>query len=103
MNRTITASCKLLVMACVSLLWTAGAGAQVHKQDADLTTADGVKLKVSYFSAGKPGPGVLLLHQCNGDRHGWDGLAADMAAAGIHVVTIDNRGFGESGGKRFDT
>ncbi len=25
----------------------------------------GVKLKVTYYSAGKPGPGVLLLHQCN--------------------------------------
>lgn len=103
MNRTIARSWKLAVMVYLSTLYAAGAGAQARKQDAELTAVDDVKLKVSYFSSGKPGPGVLLLHQCNGDRHGWDGLAADMAAAGIHVVTIDNRGFGESGGKRFDT
>lgn len=65
---------------------------------ADLMAADGVKLKVSYFSAEKPGPGVLLLHQCDHDRKIWDSLAQQLAAAGIHVVTMDLRGFGESGG-----
>jgi hypothetical protein len=30
----------------------------------DLTAADGTKLKATLFSVGKPGPGVLLLHQC---------------------------------------
>jgi len=94
---------KLARVVCTILVWAASASAQVKKQDEDLTASDGVKLKVSYFNAGKPGPGVLLLHQCNGDRHGWDGLAMDMAAAGISVLTIDNRGFGDSGDKRFDT
>jgi len=63
----------------------------------DLTAADGTKLKATYFAAGKPGPGVLLLHQCNQQRKGWDGLAARLAA-GISVLTVDFRGFGESGG-----
>jgi hypothetical protein len=40
----------------------------VKKQDADVTAADVVKIKVSYYPAGKPGPGVLLMHQCNHDR-----------------------------------
>lgn len=66
----------------------------------DLTASDGVKLKASYFSAGQPGPGVLLLHQCDHDRKIWDGLAQNLAAAGINVVTMDLRGFGESGGAR---
>lgn len=65
----------------------------------DLTAADGIKLKASYFSSGKPGPGVLLLHQCDHDRRIWDGLARQLAAAGISVVTMDLRGFGESGDK----
>src|SRR5215470_17297062 len=69
---------------------------------ADLTAADGTKLKVSYFAADGPGPGVLLLHQCNRQRKVWDGLAAQLAAAGINVLTLDNRGFGESDGERFD-
>jgi len=62
-----------------------------------LTAGDGVKLKASYFSAGKPGPGVLLLHQCDRDRKIWDGLAQRLAAAGINVLTMDLRGFGDSG------
>lgn len=65
----------------------------------DLTAVDGIKLKASYFASGKPGPGVLLLHQCDHDRRIWDGLAQQLAAAGISVVTMDLRGFGESGDK----
>jgi len=68
----------------------------------DLTATDGTKLKATYFAAGKPGPGVLLLHQCNRQRKVWDGLAQQLAAAGINVLTVDYRGFGESGGDSFD-
>jgi dienelactone hydrolase len=67
-----------------------------------LTAADGTLLKVTYFAAGKPGPGVLLLHQCNRQRKVWNSLAERLAAMGINVLTVDNRGFGESGGPRFD-
>jgi predicted alpha/beta hydrolase len=63
----------------------------------DLMAGDGIKLKASYFPAGKPGPGVLLLHQCDHDRKIWDGLAQQLAAAGINVLTMDLRGFGDSG------
>ncbi len=68
----------------------------------DLSAADGTKLKATYFGAGKPGPGVLLLHQCNRQRNVWNALAQQLAAAGINVLTLDYRGFGESGGDRFD-
>jgi dienelactone hydrolase len=68
----------------------------------DLTAADGTKLKANYFAAAKPGPGVLLLHQCNRQRKVWDGLAQQLAAAGINVLTLDYRGYGDSGGDRFD-
>jgi dienelactone hydrolase len=67
----------------------------------DLTAEDGTKLKASYFSAGEAGPGVLLLHQCNQDRKNWDDLATQLAAAGIHVLTLDYRGYGESGGPSY--
>ena len=63
-----------------------------------LTTPDGVVLKATYFDAGKPGPGVLLLHQCNRQRKVWDGLAERLASSGINVLTLDYRGYGESGG-----
>jgi len=68
----------------------------------DLKAADGTNLKATYFAAGKPGPGVLLLHQCNAQRKVWNGLATSLAAAGINVLTFDFRGFGESDGKNVD-
>lgn len=72
--------------------------AQAAGRDVDLTASDGAKLKVSYFPADEPGPGVLLLHQCNRDRKVWDSLAQQMSAAGLNVLTLDLRGFGESAG-----
>jgi dienelactone hydrolase len=64
----------------------------------ELKAADGTILKASYFAAAKPGPGVLLLHQSNRTRDSWDGVARQLAAAGINTLTLDMRGFGESGG-----
>jgi dienelactone hydrolase/uncharacterized damage-inducible protein DinB len=64
----------------------------------DLKAADGTILKASYFAAAKPGPGVLLLHQSNRTRDSWDGVARQLAATGINTLTLDMRGFGESGG-----
>jgi tetratricopeptide (TPR) repeat protein len=63
----------------------------------DLKNSDGTLLKASYFAAAKPGPGVLLLHQSNRTRGSWDAVARQLAAAGIHTLTLDMRGFGESG------
>ena len=51
----------------------------------DLTAPDGTALKASYFGAARPGPGALLLHQVNRERKSWDGLATQLAAAGIHI------------------
>ncbi len=65
----------------------------------ELKVSDGTVLKASYFAAAKPGPGVLLLHQINRTRKAWDDLAGQLAAAGINTLTLDIRGFGESGGK----
>jgi dienelactone hydrolase len=68
----------------------------------DLAATDGITLKATYFAAGKAGPGVLLLHQCNRQRKVWDDLAARLAASGVNVLTVDFRGFGESGGTPLD-
>ena len=68
----------------------------------DFKSGDGTVLKGTYFGAGKPGPGVLLFHQSNRTRKSWDELAAQLAAVGIHVLTVDSRAHGESGGK-YDT
>lgn len=68
----------------------------------DLKAPDGANLKATFFAAAKPGPGVLLLHQCNRQRKVWDDLARQLSAAGINVLTLDLRGFGESEGIPMD-
>jgi dienelactone hydrolase len=76
------------------------AGESVAGTPATIAAPDGTKLATTYYSAGKPGPGILLLHQCNKDRSSWKGLAESLARAGFHVLTLDYRGYGESGGAR---
>jgi dienelactone hydrolase len=68
----------------------------------DLKAPDGANLKATFFAAAKPGPGVLLLHQCNRQRKIWDDLAKQLSAAGMNVLTMDLRGFGESDGIPID-
>jgi pimeloyl-ACP methyl ester carboxylesterase len=68
----------------------------------DLKTTDGAQLKATFFAAAKLGPGVLLLHQVNRDRKSWEGVAIQLASAGINTLTLDMRGIGESGGTRWE-
>jgi len=93
---------KLGLAALAALTVSVAFAGEVQKKDVDLKAADGTDLKASYFSPGKSGPAILLLHQCNMDRHAWDGLAEELAKAGFHVLTFDFRGFGESGGRTTD-
>lgn len=68
----------------------------------DLEAADGTQLKATFFSAASVGPGVLLLHQVNRDRRSWEGVAIQLAGAGINTLTLDTRGIGDSGGTRWE-
>ena len=90
----------LHIMATASLLEAQELGAQ-KAGVVDLKASDGTLLKATYFPAAKPGPGVLLFHQPNRTRKAWDDVAGQLAAAGIHTLTLDIRGFGESGGKPY--
>jgi dienelactone hydrolase len=89
-------------LVAVLLALTCVAQSQPAERTVDLTASDGTKLKATYFAAAHPGPGVLLLHQCNRQRKVWEPLPQQLAAAGINVLTFDMRGFGESEGVRFD-
>src|SRR5207302_5007057 len=68
----------------------------------DLTAPDGLKLKGTFSATAASGPGVLLLHQCNRQRKVWDDLARRMTAAGMNVMTVDLRGYGDSEGTPID-
>lgn len=68
----------------------------LNKTHMDITASDGIKIKATYYAPNKPGPAILLLHQCNMDRRSWDTFAIALAKRGIHVLTFDYRGFGET-------
>jgi dienelactone hydrolase len=91
---------RLVILCGLAFSLALCVSAETQKKDVDIKAADGVNLKATYYSPGRSGPAMILLHQCNMDRHAWDGLAQDLANAGFHVVTVDFRGYGESGGDR---
>ena len=88
---------KFLLAVLSLAVFGPAAGASEAPRVVDLKASDGRLLKATYFAAGKPGPGVLLLHQSNRTRKSWDAVASQLAAAGIHTLTLDMRGYGESG------
>jgi dienelactone hydrolase len=81
---------------------SSAAAAPPGPRDVDISAADGTRLRATYFASGKPGPAVMLLHMCVTTRKSWEPVAQQLSAAGISALTIDNRGFGESGGPRYD-
>jgi pimeloyl-ACP methyl ester carboxylesterase len=88
--------CVLSLVMGLSLVAARAVAAQRAAVDLDVPAADGAKVRATYYSPGKPGPGILLLHQCNMDRRSWASLAAAMVERGVHVLAIDYRGYGES-------
>src|ERR1700719_334433 len=70
--------------------------ARAEKKDVTFRAADGFNLNGTFYAAEKPGPGLLLLHQCDGNRQLYDHLATMLNTAGYNVLTFDFRGFGGS-------
>jgi pimeloyl-ACP methyl ester carboxylesterase len=95
---------SFLAVVVAVLVASTEASGQQGRQDVDVIAADGAKLRATYWSPGKPGPAMLLLHQCNMDRRAWTQLSAALAERGVHVLAMDYRGYGESprGGNRLE-
>lgn len=93
---------RFVLLSLLLLLPSLAVGQTPSRKDIDITAPDATKLRGTLFSAGKPGPGVLLLHMCNTTRKSWEPVAVRLSQKGINALTIDNRGFGESGGPRFE-
>jgi dienelactone hydrolase len=87
------------LVCCLALVLVVAPVVSAEKMAVDIKSADGVMLKGSYYDAGQPGPAMLLVHQCNMDRTSWESLASSLSGAGIHVLTFDLRGFGETPGE----
>jgi esterase/lipase len=57
---------------------------------------DGFELQGNYYAGELEGAGALLLHDCNHTRKSYELLAKLLASEGIHTLTMDFRGYGES-------
>jgi dienelactone hydrolase len=95
-NRLTNTTRLALLSALIGL--TSATLASASTQDVDLTAVDGTALKATYLSPDKPGPAMLLVHQCNQNRQMWGFIAEQLVASGVHVLALDLRGFGDSGG-----
>src|SRR5438093_12449164 len=87
---------KKLWLALLCMAFMAVESEAVSKGEVSFPAADGFSLKGTFFSAGKPGPGLLLLHQCNADHQVYDQLGTMLSTAGYNVLAFDFRGFGKS-------
>ena len=86
---------KLTLSTIIVLLFSAALFA-ADKKEVTIPADDGFSLKGTFYSAGKVGPGLLLLHQCNADRQIYDTLGTMLSVAGYNALTLDFRGFGGS-------
>jgi dienelactone hydrolase len=91
---------KVLLTALLgALLALPAAAGENGPRDVEFASPEGPALKGTYYAAAGPGPGILLLNQCNRNRAAWKPLAPALAEAGFHVLTFDWQGTGESGGE----
>jgi len=67
---------------------------------------DDFLLSADYYYTGKAidkekSPGVIILHDCQSERSRYSELAETIAAQGLHVLSLDFRGYGDSVAKGF--
>jgi len=72
-------------------------------KDLTLTTDKGFNLKASYYQSNTTSDrAVLLLHQCNYNRTMYNDIGQQLSQHGIHALSLDFRGFGESATDEFN-
>ncbi|MBT2410275.1 CocE/NonD family hydrolase [Streptomyces sp. ISL-12] len=102
-RRWLAAAATVAVLAAAGT-WTAAADddpPRVTRTDRTLTTAPGIRIDTSYFTADADGdrPAVLLGHGFGGSKDDVRDQAEKLARDGYAVLTWSARGFGESTGK----
>ena len=71
-------------------------------QPIEIELNDKVILDGRYYNPDQPGPGILLLCQCDPttDQNEYTSLALKLKKSGHHVLSFDYRGYGKSGGSK---
>lgn len=89
-----------LIKVLSAALLTLTASSQAN--ELTLTTDKGFELKANYYQSNqKSDRGVLLLHQCNYNRTMYNDIGQQLSDKGIHALSLDFRGFGESANDEF--
>ncbi|MEX1140402.1 MAG: hypothetical protein WEB33_01820 [Bacteroidota bacterium] len=67
--------------------------AQESEREVQIVGVDGMTLRGVYHEASGPGPGIVLLHQCDrvGMTTGYEVLATRLVDQGFHVLALDAR------------
>lgn len=92
---------KLFVFLLLASCFTFGATS--FAEEKTLTTNDGFNLKASFYQSIKESNrAVLLLHQCNYNRTMYNDIALQLSEQGIHALSLDFRGFGDSSNAEFN-
>ncbi|WP_341676100.1 alpha/beta fold hydrolase [Niveibacterium sp. SC-1] len=87
-----------LRLVCLFALITS-APALAGSREVSIQAADGLALKGTWHEPEKPGErAVLLMHAMFSNRGAWAPLLPELLGAGFRVLTVDLRGYGETGG-----
>ena len=93
----------LSLTACVLVCYGATHSPLRAAERVSLKTDDGVTLSATWYEpASRPAPAVILVHALQRSQRDWEGLASQLATAGIGALAIDLRGHGESSGSPQD-
>jgi len=98
--RFIVQLCGLFALLCFSL--PAAAQAEVSPEIVTLTAADGLVMVGDFYRLPDDDahPAVVLLHGSGIFRAEWNHFVPPLLEAGFHVLNVDQRGHGETGGRR---
>jgi pimeloyl-ACP methyl ester carboxylesterase len=92
--------CLCLLGGLSSIAWAQNF-VMPQEQVAEVEAADGLLLEGSYYPApNSDGRNLLLIHMNGGSRQSWNPILPALIQGGYHVLVIDLRGHGETGGRR---
>jgi len=95
---------KKLIALLILTLTVFAISAQDDVTRVELEAEDGLVLVGDFIplpeTPDDDAPAVLLLHMLGSDRGAWDSLLMPLQDAGYHILNVDMRGHGETGGSR---
>jgi pyridoxine 5-phosphate synthase len=93
----------LAVLGAILLAVVLSSPAEASGTRVTFASLDGTSLSGEFYeAAGRPAPGVVLVHMLSRNKSDWHGLPDRMRDAGITALAIDLRGHGNSSGPAGD-